>query len=65
MAQWIKALVPKSDNLSSIPRNHVGERENQPLQVVLTSTHALYIKNKMLSNESKLYLGSVQNNSGD
>lgn len=41
MAQWVKAGVPKPDNLNSIPKNHVIEGENQPLQVVLTSTRAL------------------------
>ena len=29
MAQWVKALATKSDNLSSIPSTHTVEEENQ------------------------------------
>jgi hypothetical protein len=34
MAQWVKALATKPDNLSLIPKNHMTERENQLPQVV-------------------------------
>lgn len=35
MAQYLKVLDAKSDDLSSIPGTHVVEVENWPLQVVL------------------------------
>jgi hypothetical protein len=35
MAQWGKVLAAKPDNLSSIPRTHIVERERLLLLVVL------------------------------
>lgn len=39
MAQWIKVLAAKPDNLSSICRTHKLEGSNQFLQVILLFTH--------------------------
>ena len=39
MAQWVKALVTKSDDLSSIPEIHTKERANFQM---LPSIHALH-----------------------
>ena len=35
MAQWVKALAAKLDNLSSIPGTHMVEEENRFLEGVL------------------------------
>lgn len=39
MAQWGKVLAAKPDNLSSIPRTHIVERERLLLLVVLWPPH--------------------------
>lgn len=33
LLSWVRALAAKLDNLSSIPRTHVIEEENQPVQL--------------------------------
>lgn len=35
MGQWVEVLAAKFDDLSSIPRTYMVERENGLLQVVL------------------------------
>jgi hypothetical protein len=35
MAQLVKALAVKPDNLSVIPETHVVERDNQLLEIIL------------------------------
>lgn len=42
MAQQIKTLATKPDDLNSIPRNHMREGENQLLQIVLWLPHNCY-----------------------
>lgn len=39
MAQWVKALDAKPDDLSSVPGIHIIEGENQLLEVVLWLPH--------------------------
>lgn len=41
MAQQVKVLVAKSDDLSLIPRTQIVEVENQLIQVVLWPPHLL------------------------
>lgn len=41
--EWVgKGTVTKSDNLNSIPRSHIVEREQIPASCPLTSTCALW-----------------------
>lgn len=42
IALGIRVLATKSGNPSAIPRTHMVERENQCLQVSLTSTYTLW-----------------------
>lgn len=41
MAQWVKAIVTKSDDRSLIPRIHVMEGEKTHKSYSLASTHVL------------------------
>lgn len=54
MAQWIKELAAKTDNLGSIPRTPITERENQ-LSMMSFGLHTNNIANKCPPTHVYLY----------
>lgn len=47
MGRWVKVLATRPDNLCSIPRTHMVERELTPKSCLLSHTHIHKIKEKV------------------